>query len=375
MASPLLTSEARLNCLCGAITLPGTYLLSSTFPVSTITCHCNPCRQVTGGLLPIFAWLNAVPPSAVIASTTAYHFTDRCTRYFCSTCGCVCLVELPKVGKWACTAGIIEPPVGVTDVVAISSHGYISDTIDGGLVPLLMAPKHVPLPLISVGHSNNGISPEDVLHLTKASLTHPLPALGHQLPASCHCGGVVLLISRANNTNTSTGEQPCPTTSNPSKHSASFCACRTCRLATGMLLQGWTHVSRNTIESAATGAPLALTLSADAPDPDQTDTQSNIRRFQISNDTYLSFCGHCGATISISGHKAGVAAAEYNNEQIRISVGILRAASGSMAREWLAWANDGEVEWLEELPDQSIRDCVQRGWGPLGLGRQQQDIA
>ena len=349
MAKQIPTAEARLSCLCGAVAIPGTYLESSTFPVRTITCHCNPCRHVTGSLLPVFAWLNATPPTSVLSRVTAYHFTDRCTRYFCSTCGCVCLVELPRVAKWACAAGIITPPPGVKDVVHLSSHGYVSDTLDGGLVPLLLAPGDEPLSIFGVGHSKDSISVESVLRLAESSLGRHITDSNAMLRASCHCGGVSFLISSSH--------QKRSAVTSPDRHPAHFCACKSCRLSTGTSLQGWAQVPVGAIRSTANGCPIVLGYRNEAA---VSGDWSKLRYFWNSETSQHSFCGDCGATIFLYRMQPDAHAV------VAVSVGILRAESGSMSREWLEWA-DGKIDSKEEMVDRSIMHCVEKGWKQLVL--------
>lgn len=362
MACQISTAESQLNCLCGAATIPGTYLQSTSFPVRTITCHCNPCRYVASSLLPVFAWLNAAPPASVLERVTAYHFTDRCTRYFCSTCGCVCLVELPRVAKWACAAGIIEPPIGVTDVVNISSHGYISDTIDGGLVPLLLTGSINPVPAFGVGHSKDNISTESVLDLARKSLSRSLPDPDELLKASCHCGGVSFMITRLGDEDEPSRLQPHIAT--PHKYPAYFCACKSCRLATGAELQGWAYVPLRNIRSASIDNGTVIGTQIGITD---TEDWRWLKHFGSSETTQRSFCSGCGATIFL--HRTEL----IMRSTVAVSVGILRADSGSMAREWLDWG-DGKIDHEEEMLDQTIFSSLTKGWGHIGLRQSRGEI-
>ena len=81
------TSAARLTCLCGNISVPGSILESSELPMPLKICHCNFCRHITGSLSLGLAFppLSASPPAAILARLTAYKESKKSTVYFCPT--------------------------------------------------------------------------------------------------------------------------------------------------------------------------------------------------------------------------------------------------------------------------------------------------
>lgn len=290
MAATVSSSETypcgEITCLCGQTVLPLSLLTSQTFPLTdTITCHCNPCRYVTGTLLPVFACLNAAPPPSKIDKLKAYAFTDRCTRYHCVTCGSMMLVELPKIGKWAVAVGCVDVGLGSEEaaqsrglptyasrLMKIRSHGYVNDTIDGGLVPLMLGYglngdtkvgsqlPETPTPLFAVGHSGvaNALSLDELLRMAQVGkVSLPLPPYDEErLEIKCHCGGVQLGLLRPEPTQIIDSRQSEVATA--CKYKAWLCGCRACRLSTGSLLQGWVGVLRLAIHDTSDSQPFSL---------------------------------------------------------------------------------------------------------------------
>ncbi|ETN44850.1 uncharacterized protein HMPREF1541_09725 [Cyphellophora europaea CBS 101466] len=359
------TSSAQLNCLCGAITLPGSVLDHPTFPIPEEICHCNPCRYVSGSLSPAFPRLTSAPPPAVLAKLTCYSSSDRCNRYFCSTCGAHCFVEHPQVqDEWHCNAGIIDPPASppVKDVILITSHAYIDDAIDGGLTPLFLSPTSGYDPsdhLYPEVRGKNAVKASTVLDMAKKALSCPLPGPDDTLSAKCHCGGVSLSIERAdyvrNPHNVGSSMMP----SHPNKYVAWFCVCRSCRLATGYSLQPMVYVPPAAIRNATNGAPVVFGRAAKEPGANKG---LKLKHYLSTEDVQRSFCGGCGATVFYT------FLGESDNGVVDVSAGILRADSGSLAREWVEW-RDGYMSHEEECVDKSQAECVKKGWTALGLNQ------
>lgn len=355
MTEPVRTSSARLNCLCGAISLPGSVLKHPTFPIPDEVCHCNPCRYVTGGLAPTFPCLKTAPPSDVLDKLTAYKSSSRCTRYFCSKCGSHCFVEHPQAeSEWYCNGGIIDPPPTVKDVVQITSHAYIDDTVDGGLAPLLLFQDNTLYPAV---RRENPITSRQVCDMAKKALQHLLPKLEDKLSVKCHCGGVSLQIARADYVSNPHNVKARMIPQDSNKYIAWFCVCRSCRLATGYSLQGWAYVPMGAITSALTQQPVVFGDAAFG-----ANEGLKLQHYRHSEEAQRSFCSGCGATVFF--YYLG----EDGDGVVDVSAGILRADSGVMAREWLEW-KEGHMSHREEMVDQSQGECVAKGWKALGLGQ------
>jgi hypothetical protein len=367
------TSSAHLTCLCGAISAPGTFLSDQEIPMYLEICHCNPCRRTTGSLGAAFPQIKSSPSEATLSKLTAYNSSKIITRYFCSICGCHCFVLNHGSKNWFCLGGIIEPSSASNtnntswpkDTIKISRHDYVLDTLDGGLVPLLLDLNGRSIPTWSADAQE---PPQDdsfdlphatILSLPSNSISHlPPPKENSYLTAKCHCGGVSLLIRRANYKANSDPEVSAhDIRSDPTKYPTYLCACRSCRLSTGVSLQPWALV------------PPANIFNVNAPttinDPPSNPSEDNLVPVMIgyptsnpdanhglalkhnwsSPDVCRSFCGKCGATVF---YWCG----QQPNE-LSVAVGVLRSEEGSMARRWLEW-EWGRCSAAEECIDEEV---------------------
>lgn len=351
------TASAHLACLCGAVSEPGTLLAESELPIYTETCHCNSCRHATGALGCSFPRLKSAPSPDTVSNLTGYHSSQHITRYFCSTCGSHCFLFSRRSKEWTCLGGIIErSPSSETDdtpwskdVIKVSYHDFVLDTLDGGLAPLQLNLNGRSIPTWA-GKSAQP-PPEDgscdlphatVLSLpSKAKSTLPQAAEGSFLPAKCHCGGVSLVIKRASPTSPSNpvdSHRRVPR--DPTKHRAYFCACRSCRTATGAPMIPWalappgnvfnanvpTAIDNDGLPSEENLTPLVVGHATSDPNVNPGLT---LKHHWSSPEVCWSFCSTCGATMFYwCGRRP---------DELDIAVGILRSEDGSMARSWLGW--------------------------------------
>ncbi|KAF1971658.1 hypothetical protein BU23DRAFT_178753 [Bimuria novae-zelandiae CBS 107.79] len=352
MTHSTLTSDAKLTCLCGSVSLPGTSLKDEKFPIPSSLCHCNPCRYTAGALVPAFADLTGPPPADIKAKLETYQFTEFCARYFCSTCGSHCFVEHPnKENEWFCTAGIIEPPPGVKDVVQLTGHTYVSDTGDGGVTSLFLpVTTNGEKEIYGAKYGTEKINTWELEELVQESRKKTLPGTHDTLTAKCHCGGVDLQIKRADYGNEPEGVKTFMSKDDPHKYFACFCSCRSCRLSMGFSMCAWMYVALSAVTATKTGKPVLFGVEALASGANEG---LNLKHHQSRDDVWRSFCGGCGASVFYWTNQ------EYRMNVVDIAVGLLRAQSGSMAREWVRWA-DGEVSHDDEGTDQTQVECVKK---------------
>ncbi|KPI38107.1 uncharacterized protein AB675_1097 [Cyphellophora attinorum] len=376
------TSSATLTCLCGAISLPGSYLKESHFPIESEICHCNPCRYSYGSLIPTFFEIKNPPPAPALAKLRKYQFTDVCARYFCATCGTHCFVDHPhKDNEWFCLTGIVELPPSIPNkppnLVTINSHQYLADTLDGGMAPLFLDPQpnSIKPPTIFAAASRDPDSardPTDVVTMAQLSLSHPSPQASH-LNAKCHCKGVNLSIARADYTTNPHNVHPDKQPTNKAirdKYAAWFCACRSCRLSTGSSITGHMYVPPAAITDATTGDSVVLGLPAlNDSKVNQSAGLKTLTHYRSTESVVRSFCGNCGAYVfycSVNQDKDGKAGDGHG--VIDIAAGLLRAESGSMAREWVYW--EDWVSHANEAVDQKLVEVVKEGgWKSVGLAQ------
>jgi hypothetical protein len=357
------TSSANLTCLCGEIIAPGSILSGPVIPISFEMCHCDTCRYTHGSLGTSFAPLSSSPASDVLSKLTAYHSSPKATRYFCSTCGCHCFHHNKRIKQWFCLGGIIEldscfnenPKSRPKDTVQISGHDFVLDTIDGGLAPIML---NLGGRSISASQDSIDLSHETVLSLPSSRSTLPQPTEDSYLPTKCHCGGVSLLIKRANYTSPTKFEANARgLPSDPTKYITYMCACRSCRLSTGISLVPWTLIplrnvfngnnpaiisNRSSPPSKNTLMPVIFGHPASRPEANQGLA---LKHHWSSPDVCRSFCGNCGATVFYwSGQRP---------DEVDLAVGVLRAEDGSMARKWLEW-EWGRCSFMEECIDGEV---------------------
>ena len=188
------------------------------------------------------------------------------------------------------------------------------------------------------------------------------PSVDDTLKAECRCGGVSLLIQRANHQERSVSQLDrfIPKNSNGNvendKHIAMACACRSCRLHTGNSLATWIYVPPMQIINPHTGKPVVQHRAA-LPPPDRNIVNTaahsanrglTLKHYWSSPESCRSFCGVCGAAVFYTMDK--------RQEIINVAAGLLWAEEGVMARGWLSW-QWGRVSWKEESVDREIRDA------------------
>lgn len=360
------TSSAQLTCLCGAVLESATLLPNPEIPVTGEVCHCNPCRYTTGSLGTFFPRepLNSSPSRASLSQMTDYNSSNHTTRYFCSTCGCHCFVVNHQQKEWYCLGGIVESieansAAWPKDTCKVFRHDYVLDTLDGGLTPLLLNLNGRFIPTWVAAAQEP--SPFDLPHATilslpsKSASTLSRPKEDSCLRAQCHCGGVSLIIKRANYTSKPNSEVSARyVSSDPTKYLTYLCACRSCRLSTGVSLTPWALIptvnvfnanAQKTVDDKL--VPVVLGKPAASPN---TNPGLGLKHHWSSPDVCRSFCGTCGATVF------------YWNiqrpDELDLAVGILRAEEGSMARRWLDW-EWGRCSFAEESINQELYQAWQ----------------
>lgn len=239
----------------------------------------------------------------------------------------------------------------VKDIIELTEHPYVDDCGDGGVVPVF-------LPLTTGGENaiygaksgSQKLSAQDLEARVQAARQCPAPGPDDILEARCHCGGVDLRIKRADYASEPEGVKTLMSSSDPHKYLARFCACRSCRLSMGFSISPWTYVAISSVINPHTSQPVLFGTEAEQ---EHANKGLNLKHYESSDGVWRSFCGGCGASVFY-----------YTNDQSRsdvvdVAVGLLRARSGSLARDWVRWA-DGEVSHAGECTDQSQVEHLQQ---------------
>lgn len=178
------------------------------------------------------------------------------------------------------------------------------------------------------------------------------PGAGEQLTARCHCGGVDLKIKRASYEREPEGVKTLMRADDPGRYLARFCACRSCRLSMGFSLCPWTYVALGSVLDTTTLRPVRFGREALSKDANE-GLLLKLTHYESSDGVWRTFCSGCGASVFY------YTEAEERRNVVDVAVGLLRAQSGSLAREWVRWA-DGEVSHGDEGTDQSLVGCIKK---------------
>lgn len=141
-----------------------------------------------------------------------------------------------------------------------------------------------------------------------------------ELPARCHCGTIDLKIARPE---LKDAERYAWLFANNTKYMGKFCVCRACRLGCGFPMQSWTYV------------PPQRILRSDGEAVDFGVRDTNVQGFSIYNSSERVrwyFCGTCGATVLYR--------RDDRPDFINVGVGVLRAETGALAKEWVEWSGE-----------------------------------
>lgn len=334
-------AEVHITCLCSKFA--GVFRLAESIPVKSWVCWQAHCRYNLGALCHSALTLEARPDHVDILKS--YAVNEGLTRYFCDTCGSH-MFEQDE--SWRVQSGVVDRihSEQVFDALEdIAGHRFVHETLDGGLSMCLSG--------LDASKATNPVK-SDVSATGKSQhfSSDPVQSSAQDdtaLQASCACGGVEFSLTRPN-ANSRQCSSPWPdlivpyylkSAENPEdvkwwivgedKWLAGTCGCRSCRLFLGSPIQAWTFVSRTNILQAD-GLPLSYNFGS-------------LQRFESSKGAMREFCKTCGATVF------------WHNEErpgvVDVSVGLLRAPEGVMAKSWLNWWTD-RVSFSEEALDKRL---------------------
>lgn len=342
---------SHLQCLCGKIREPASIIAAEQYPIQVHWCHCDSCRHTTGTLGNNSVTLSAKPSEASLKACTLY-VTGQTERYHCSTCGTRTFNHGIDSEKWAVCSGMIEPKTldKDRDVVSPMDHSHVAETGDGGLAPYLQTIGSEDI-LCYGGwwDDDSNIKPEDFPRLTTSKPSNRQYNDTDRLQVSCACGSVKAIVSPP--IASQTADPAIAKWLNPhrTKYLALNCVCRYCRLAAGFPISSNTYVMPENIHVVDHGGK-ELNLFAYKSSSKETtnfdiDTQSIQARLPTLKFDFTSpgirrsFCAECGASVFFE--------RATRPQCVNIAVGILRAETGSLARDWIEF-DWQEVCWREQ---------------------------
>jgi hypothetical protein len=358
-------TKVLARCLCGQI--EATLDLATSDVHKKDLCHCDSCRHATGVLFLAVVPLTGRP--ALVNHLTKYQSSPKVERYFCGTCGSHMLCHVVQHDAWDLCTGVVDQILDGPNSLTcyIGGHEFLRDTVDGGLGICLANANGGPLDFFLQGPDQPAISCSGYLsRIEQVSKTPTDAASGHgneYLQASCHCGGVQYRISRPDARSYQLSS-PWPDLIIPSasghaendqdvkwwlrtsglvtRYCAGTCACRSCRLASGVPIQTWAFIPLVNIE-LLDGSPFDF-------------ASGTLKQYTSSEGVYREFCAVCGATAFWH--------CETRPELIDVSVGLLRAQEGARAENWLEWWTE-RVSFREEAVDELLVTGFEEGLAAL----------
>lgn len=276
-------------------------------------------------------------PSSLDACTRYARPGGRVERHFCSRRG-TRTFEHTTSGKWLACLGIVEP-ASSQPVVKVTHHAYVADTGDGGLArPMCqLGGRKVPCYVEA--------EVEEMLDQEFDALSHQRSQRSGLLKASCHGGAIQFGI-----------KPPEPDdrldvawwlSADGTKYLGLVCFCRDCRLESGQSLSVNTYVMPQnvTVQDRSPFDDTSHDKEAKIKSPLLQDLFPEMLCYASSDDVRRSSCGRCGTSIFFE--------RESRPQVVNVAVGILRAESGCLAKEWIAW-DWGRIYYKDEAIDKEM---------------------
>ena len=295
--------------------------------------------------------LNIHRPLTITGTPTKYTNPDgpmNFSRYFCGECGSSVYEygdsERPDAAEYASLAtGALE---GIEPGVAqIKGHIFVSDTGDGGMS--VWMPQ---LPRFQ--QEDKGPVYEGPFTSKSAAAGAPPRGSEDKLECSCKCGGVRFYVTRPNKASyelhapkivphsrgANVADEKWWIAADGGRYTANLCACDSCRRFAGFDIVQWAFVPKINIFQMD-GKPIDFAAGT-------------LRSYNSSEGVRRYFCSGCGATVFFR--------SEEKPDLIDIGVGLMHAASGSRAEEWLDWKLEG-IDFVEDAKNKELIGLLESG--------------
>ena len=339
--------------LTGSIQVP-----TKALPLPIELCHCNICRSVSGVLCVTLIYVPAESRNFELQGTShSYKTSKDLVRHFCGRCGTsVYNTRLTNTNASTLCTGALDK---VEDIVKVGQSVFVEDTKDGGLSSWL--------PSIKTWEEQNDKSKEILpdSQPSSSNSSNQVVKSGDKLHCRCHCRGVTFNVTPPTEKSSDLSAplsdsilpyfQEAPKNyqenkwwlrANRTKYHANVCACNACRLGCGYDLQPWAFIPKINIQQAD-GKPLDFGMGT-------------LKQYEISRGRYRDFCGVCGATVFWR--------SDERPELIDVSVGLMEAASGARAEEWLVWCTS-RVSFQELAQNKPLIGALGAGLEEWGRNR------
>lgn len=324
------------ECLCKAHTF-STEISTSRLPLEGNVCHCDSCRHSTGALYVVETTWPQPREIVDISGLQRYQFSTNITNLFCGTCSTLIFYESLKYPN---KLGVFSGPLKNidADVIKLTKHIYVEDTVDGGASVWLRKPnsdgKEIP--------RYRERSEEIPWNWPQASSSTGLNGKQEQkpVPISCHCKGIKLLFHHGNYASKEREEVPWFIDPRTNKPLASFDVCDSCRLQFGNDIVHWAHVDLANISQADGGAFPKTTAELKAAVDAGDSAVGTLAYYQSSPDVQRYFCKVCSASAFY--------ACDDRPEIVAVAIGLLDAPSGARAEGYLSWSFGDTPTWVND---------------------------
>ena len=362
-------TTAKIACLCGAISEPGTLLDAEQFPVPTTICVCSTCRATTGTFGALAVPLKSAPSTTSLKACDNYSASAACSRYFCGRCGSKVFFSHQDDGRWFTSAGSIDrhdDQKGSIDTCSLTESIYTSSaTRDGGMVGRMVQNADwasQEMKCYSKDRDGEPVKLSEAPKLWRAPSTDTTEATQAQstsVDLSCHCEGIKLKLlpasAHAGNAGSDLLNRWTRGIGKDRKWVAKLCVCRSDRLTFGTPMMAWTYLFPECIQTPdGEAVPFPRDQSSyNSTDLSEVSCLRTLKIYHSSEGVKRSFCGRCGASIFFE-HVNRVKDEPYI---IDVAPGLIRSDSGALAEnllswdwEWVSWPGENENRaWLDTL--------------------------
>ncbi|KAF2181334.1 hypothetical protein K469DRAFT_671473 [Zopfia rhizophila CBS 207.26] len=325
------TVTITAHCLCKAHNFT-TSVPKSKLPLPAYACHCNSCRHVTGALYLIDSEWPEPRKNVDTSGLRKYAFSSRIKVLFCGTCSTPLFIEdTAEPHHLGAFTGALKNNQG--DLVKLVHHIFVGDTLDG-----------------DAQEYNWDWPPASSLKGLSGKAEYD------SVQVRCKCGGVDLVMHRGNYEGKEREELPWfidPTTHRPI---ASFDACDSCRLQSGIDIFHWTFAELKNLSYssnlAAEGKVFPknttdLRAAVDAQDP----LMGTLTYYASSPDVQRYFCKNCSACVFY--------AVDSRPDIVDVALGLLDAPDGARAEGFVLWLF-GKLVWVEDTKGGWREDLMKR---------------
>jgi hypothetical protein len=343
MASTSETVRVTAECLCKAHTF-STEVPLSKLPLLASACHCTSCRHATGALYSIDVPWPGPRQEVDTSKLKSYPFSTNISILFCGTCSAPLFFESTKEPRelGVFTGALRNDDINVVNIV---DHIFVGDTIDGGATMWLRNPNADGSEARRFKERNTG-EPYPLDWPSNSTFTgYEKKTENESIPIICHCKGVNFLLHRGKYDGLKDEELPWFIDPKTHKSFASFDACDSCRLQSGIDVFNWTfaelaNISFSTPLKEGGKAFPTTTQELKTLVGMQDEAIGTLSYYQSSSDVQRYFCNVCSANVFY--------AVDDRTETVDVAIGVLDAPDGARAEGFLSWDFGGPFSWVED---------------------------